>query len=276
MPHAIWKGSISFGLVNIPVGLYSAESREEKFDFHLLDKQDLSPVGYKKISKRTGKELKQEDLVKGYEYEEGRYVVLSEEDFRRANVKATQTVEIIDFVDASEIHPVFYEKPYYLAPVGRGQKSYALLREALKKTGKAGVAKVVIHSKEYVGVVLAYQKILVLNLLRYSAELRKPDYLEVPEEDLKKLGVSDKELDMAQKLVEGMIAGWNPEKYHDTYKQELKTYIQKKIEAGETAKVEEARPEEAVRPQAEVIDLMSLLKKSIEQTEIRQKKAASK
>lgn len=271
MPHSIWKGSISFGLVNIPVGLYSAEGKESKLDFNLLDKRDMSPVGYKKVNKQTGKEVGQGDIVKGYEFEEGQYVVLDEEDFVRANAKATQTIEIVDFVDIDKIHPVYFQKPYYLAPAGKGQKSYALLRETLKRTGKAGVARVVIHTKEYIGIVTPYGDTLVLDILRYAEELRDPKVLEVPEEDLKKLGVTDKELDMAQKLVESMIADWDPEKYHDRYRQELISYIKKKIEAGETARVEEAPV--AAPAMAEVIDLMSLLKKSVEETESARAKA---
>lgn len=266
MPHAIWKGSITFGLVNIPVALYSAENREERVDFHLLDKADLSPVGYKKINKLTGKELTQSDLVKGYEYEEGRYVVLSDEDLKRADPKATQTVEIIDFVDANEIHPSYYEKPYYLAPLKRGQKGYALLRETLKKTGKAGIARVVIHTREYIGVVTPFGNALELDLLRYASELKKPTDIELPGEGVEELGVTEKELDMAKRLVEGMVTEWRPEKYHDTYREDLLKYINKKIEAGETAPAVEIPAEERA-PKAEVIDLMALLKKSVEKTE---------
>lgn len=265
MAHPIWKGSISFGLVNIPVGLFSAQGKEAKLDFNLLHKKDLSPIGYKKINKRTGEEVAPNEMVKGYELEDGNYVVLTDEDFNRANAKATQTVEILDFVDLDRIHPVFFEKPYFLAPVGRGAKGYALLRSALKKSGKAGVAKVVIHSREYLGVVVPYGKALVLDLLRYAGELKDPKELELPEEELDKLGVSEKEMEMAQRLIESMIADWEPGKYRDTYREELKGYIRRKAEAGETARVEEAP--EAPRPSAEVIDLMSLLKKSVEETE---------
>lgn len=277
MAHAIWKGNISFGLVNIPVGLYSAEKKEEKLSFNLLDKHDMAPVGYKRFNKQTGEEVQAGDLVKGYEYEEGKYVVLSEEDFKRADPKATQTVEITDFVDLSKIPPSFFEKPYYLAPTGKSSKSYALLREVLKRTNKAGVARVVIHSKEYVGVVFPYGRILVLDLLRYPHEIREPESLETPEEDIKKLGISEKELDMAERLVEGMYSEWAPEKYHDTYHEELVSYIEKKIAAGETAAIPEAPTQPEAARKGEVIDLMSLLKKSLEKTEAgrERKKAAS-
>jgi len=217
----------------------------------------------KKINKRTGQEVPAAEMVKGYELEDGNYAVLTDEDFKKANAKATQTVEIMDFVDLKDIHPVFFEKPYYLAPLKRGEKGYALLREALKRSGKAGVARVVIHSREYIGVLAPYGKALVLNLLRYSAELKDPAELALPEEDLKKLGVTEKELDMAEKLIESMIGDWEPGKYHDTYREELLGYIKKKVASGETARVEEAAP--APRPGAEVIDIMSLLKKSLEE-----------
>lgn len=263
MAHPIWNGSISFGLVNIPVGLFSAQGKESKLDFNLLDKKDLAPIGYKKINKRTGQEVPSAEMVKGYELEDGSYAVLTDEDFKKANAKATQTVEIMDFVDLKDIHPVFFEKPYYLAPLRRGEKGYALLREALKRSGKAGVARVVIHSREYIGVLAPYGKAMVLNLLRYAAELKDPSELGLPEEDLKKLGVTEKELDMAQRLIESMIDDWEPGKYHDTYSEELLGYIKKKVASGETAKVEEAAP--APKPGAEVIDIMSLLKKSLEE-----------
>jgi DNA end-binding protein Ku len=276
MAHPIWNGSISFGLVNIPVGLFSAEGKETKLDFNLLDKKDLAPVGYKKVNKRTGKEIPADELVKGYELEDGSYAVLTDEDFKKANPKATQTIEIIDFVDLKDIHPVFFEKPYYLAPLKRGEKGYALLRAALKKSGKAGVARVVIHSKEYIGVLAPYGKALVLDLLRYAVELKDPSELGLPEEDIKNLGVTEKELAMAEKLIESMIAAWEPGKYHDTYREELLGYIRKKVEAGETARVEKVLP--ATLPGAEVIDIMALLKKSLEETGAARakKKAAGK
>jgi DNA end-binding protein Ku len=278
MPHAIWKGNISFGLVNIPVELYTAEKGAEKLNFTLLDRKDLSPVGYRRFNKKTGKEVKLNDIVRGYEYEEGRFVVLGDEDFRRANIEATQTVEIVDFVDADRIHPIFFEKPYYLVPAGKNQKSYALLRETLKRTKRAGIAKVVIHTREYIAALIPYGKVLELDLLRYSDELTEPEKIDVPVEDFKKLGLTDKEIRMAEKLVEGMYSDWDPAKYHDTYHDELRAYIKKKVEAGETAAIEEVPPAKAVR-KAEVIDLMALLKKSVEKTgaeKVKVRKAARK
>ncbi len=208
MAHAIWKGSISFGLVQIPVGLYSGEKRED-LNFTMLDKKDLSPVGYKRYNKNTGEEVGWNDVLKGYEYEEGQYVVLSEEDLKNANPKATQTVEILDFVDADEIPPEYFDKPYYLAPTKKGTKGYALLRETLKKTGKTGIAKVVIHTREYIAALLPQGNLLVLDILRYPYEIRDTSDLEIPGET-SELGVTDKEIKMAEMLVQGMVDKWAP------------------------------------------------------------------
>ncbi|CAG0951083.1 partial Non-homologous end joining protein Ku, partial [Gammaproteobacteria bacterium] len=172
-----------------------------------------------------------------------------------------------------DIHPVFFEKPYYLAPGKRADKGYALLRESLKRSGKAGVARVVIHSREYIGVLAPYGKAIVLDLLRYAGELRDPEELGLPGEDLLGLKVSEKELDMAEKLIESMTGSWEPGKYHDTYREELLGYIKKKVETGETVRVEEAPPA-GPKPGAEVIDIMTLLKKSLEEAGATRKKAS--
>ncbi|HWI41119.1 MAG TPA: Ku protein [Verrucomicrobiae bacterium] len=264
MPHAIWKGSISFGLVNIPVGLYTAEKKDE-LDFVLLDKRDLGPVGYRRYNKKTGQEIPWKEVVKGFEHEEGEYVVLNPADFKQANPEATQTVDIVDFVDLSQIPPVYYTRPYYLEPVKKAKKSYALLREALKKSGKAGIANVVIHTRQYVGAVVPMGKMLVLNLLRFKNELKSADDFDLPAENLEEIGVTDKELDMAQKLIEGMIDNWQPEKYHDTYRDDLMQLINRKIEQGETRVVVEEGAAEPAPEQAEVIDLMSLLSRSVKE-----------
>src|SRR5512141_2880109 len=162
MARAIWKGSISFGLVNIPVSLYSAENRSEELSFHMLDKNDMAPVGYKRINKKTGKDVAWDDIVKGFEYEDGHYVVITDEDFIRANVEATRTVDIVDFVDLDEIDPAFYEKPYYLAPANKSaNKSYALLRETLKRTKKVAIAKVVIRTREYLAAVISHGPVML-------------------------------------------------------------------------------------------------------------------
>src|SRR5829696_1394817 len=233
MARAIWKGSISFGLVNIPVGLFSAASPDE-LSFRQLDKRNMSPIGYKKYNKNTGDDVEGDEIVKGYEYESGHCVVLSDEDLKRANPEKTQTVEITDFVDLDDIEAVYFDKPYYLAPTGKNKKGYALLREALKRTRKVGIAKVVIRSREYLAAVVPQGDVLLLEILRYPHEIRSADDLEVPQGDIQSLGVNERELEMAERLVEGMTADWEPSRYQDTYRDDLMQLIQARIESGQT------------------------------------------
>ena len=259
MARALWKGAITFGLVHVPVELYPAEERKE-FKFSMLDKRDLSPVGYKRYSKESGKDVPWEDVVKGYEYEKDQYVVLSDEDFRRANPEAAKTVDILAFVELSEIQPQYFDTPYYLKPEKRGEKAYALLRDTLDKAGKAGIASVVIRTKQYLAALVAQDELLVLNTLRYADELKDPAELEIP-----KAKVTAKELDMAMRLVDDMVDDWHPEKFKDTYKDDLLKRIKEKVKAGETEELTEPE-KDADRPAkgADVIDLMTLLKKSVE------------
>jgi DNA end-binding protein Ku len=271
MPHAIWKGSIRFGLVNIPVGLYSAEDSDE-LSFTLLDRRDLSPVGYQRINKSTGEEVPWDEIVKGYEYEEDEYVVLGEEDFKRANPEATQTVDIVAFVDAADIDPMYFDRPYYLAPTKGGDKGYAILREALAETGKAGIAKVVLRTREHLAAVLPRDKALVLELLRFDHELRDTKGLDLPGTDLGKLKVTKKEIEMAEKLVEGMVEEWDPSQYEDEYREDLMARIEEKVKKGETKEIPEPEEEAAAEPQ--VIDIMDLLKRSLEETGGRRKSPA--
>lgn len=265
MPRVLWKGAISFGLVHIPVGLYSAEKRNS-FDLTMLDRRNMKPVGFKRYNKATGKEVPWEQIVKGYEYEKEQYVVLTDDDFRRANVEATQTVDILRFIDGDEIAPMYFETPYYLAPERRGEKGYALLRETLKKTHKVAIANVVIRTRQYVAAVLPLDELLVLNTLRYANEVKSADELNVPTKNLKTMGVTAKETEMATKLVEEMTGTWNPKEYHDTYHEDLLKLIDKRIKAGQarfiaTPEVEE----ENTRPaKGKVVDLMALLKRSVE------------
>ncbi|MDZ4343335.1 MAG: Ku protein, partial [Candidatus Binatia bacterium] len=176
----IWKGIISFGLVNIPVVLYSAESTDE-MDFDLLDRRDFSPVRYRRVNAKTGREVAWNDIVKGYQYEQGQYVALTEKDFQNANVEATQSIDITDFVDATEISPIYFEKPYYLAPLKSGQRAYELLRQVLARTQKVAIAKIVIRTRQHLAALLPQGPRLVLVLLRFSPELRDPKQLAVPE-----------------------------------------------------------------------------------------------
>jgi len=260
MARAIWKGSISFGLVNIPVGLYSAETRDE-IHFKLLDKNTMSPIHYKRVSEESGKEVAWDATVRGYEFERGQYVVLSDEDLKSAAPEATQTIDIVDFVDLDEINPLYFDKPYYLGPDKKGAKAYALLRETLRRTGKVGIAKVVIRTRQYLAAVIARGDVLTLELMRYAHELRDPSELDVP---AGKAGVDEREIDMAERLVEGMVSAWEPEKYKDSYRNDLMKMIEKRVEAGQL----ETSPEPAPKPKADrsnVVDLMALLKQSVEQ-----------
>src|SRR5580765_1868102 len=211
--RAIWKGSISFSLVNIPISLYVATRREE-LKFRLLRKSDLSPINYKRVAEADGKEVPWEDIVKGYEYEKGKFIVLKEEDFRRADIEATQSVEIMEFVELDEIDPMFFDRPYYLEPQKKGAKAYALLREALRRSGKVGIAKVVIKTRQHLAAVKPVQNALVLELMHFAEELVKPDSLEVPGE----VDIGAKELDMAKELVDRMTGEWDASKYTDDYR----------------------------------------------------------
>ncbi len=275
MARSIWKGSITFGLVNIPVGLYSAEKREETVSFHMLDRRNMARLRYKRVNEETGREVPWEETVRGYEVEGGKHVVISDEDLERASPEKTQTVDILDFVDAEEISPLFFDKPYYLGPEKRGAKSYALLRETLRRTNKVGIAKVVIRTKQYLAAVLVHEDAIVLNVLRFAHELREASELDLPKG---KEGVSERELDMAERLVEGMVSDWEPEKYRDDYYKDLKKLIKERVEAGQLEESPEAPPKPKPERGGQVVDLMALLKRSVEEKPGRKpaKKAARK
>jgi DNA end-binding protein Ku len=258
MARSLWKGAISFGLVNVPVELHSAKKRAAELDMTMLDKRDLAPVGYKRVNKSTGKEVAWGDVVKGYEYKDDKYVVLSDEDFRRANPEASKTVDILAFVELKDIQPQHFETPYYLKPEKRGEKAYALLRDTLAKAGKAGVASVVIRTKQYLAALVPQDEVLVLNTLRYQDELKDPAELEIP-----RAKVTSKELDMALRLVEDMADDWRPGKYKDTYREDLLKRVKEKVKAGESEEITEPEKEPRAKS-ADVIDLMSLLKQSVE------------
>jgi DNA end-binding protein Ku len=260
MARSIWKGSITFGLVNIPVGLYTAEKREE-LPLHLLDQRNMARVRYKRVNEENGKEVPWEETVRGYEVEGGHYVILSDEDLQRASPEKTQTVDIQDFVDLDEISPVYFDKPYYLAPDKKGAKSYALLRETLKRTGKVGIATVVIRTKQYLAAVRAEEDVILLDLLRYAHELRSPDELDVPKG---KQGLTERELEMAERLVQGMVDTWQPERYKDTYYRDLMAVIRKRAEAGQYESAPPPAEEEKKPARSNVVDLMALLKQSVE------------
>jgi DNA end-binding protein Ku len=262
MARALWKGAIQFGLVNIPVELYPAEDRKS-FKFSMLDKRDLSPVGYKRYSKKSGKEVEWSNIVKGYEYDKDQYVVLSDEDFRRANVKATQTIDIQAFVPAEEVPLEYFETPYYLAPGARGQKVYALLRETLRATKRIAIAQVVIRTTQHLAAVVVHDRALMLITLRYPDELREASGLDLPAEGLKSAGVSPKEVELAKRLVDDMTEPWKPSEFKDTYHEDLMARIKEKIKQGQTKEITAPSKEEEERPRAQVIDLADLLKQSL-------------
>ena len=262
MARGLWKGAISFGLVNVPVELYSAQKRSSELDLTMLDKRDLAPVGYKRYNKSTGEDVPWAEIVKGYEYQDGKYVVLSDEDFRRANVEASKTVDIQAFVDARDIPPLYFETPYYLSPGKRGEKAYALLRDALRKSGKAGIATVVIRTRQYLAAVLPYEDVLMMNTLRYADELRSVSDLSIPDSALHAKATA-KELDMALRLIDDMSEKWKPERFKDTYRDDLMARIEEKVKAGQTEEITEPEKGRKEPAGAEVIDLMALLKKSV-------------
>lgn len=257
--RSLWKGAITFGLVHIPVGLYAA-TEETDVDFDWLDRRTLDPVGYKRINKRTGREIDKENVVKGVAYAKGEYVVLSAEEIGEAYPRTTQTIEIESFIDVAELPFVYLEKPYYTAPINKGEKVYALLREALRETGKAGLARVVIHSKQHLAVVLPCGPALVLNLLRWGGEIRSWQDLPLPRAG--KAGLKDAELRMARHLIEEMSGRWDPAEFRDNFHDAIMKLVQAKAKAGDTATVEPL--EDAPEAQgAEVIDLTELLRRSL-------------
>ncbi|MES2016859.1 MAG: Ku protein [Pseudomonadota bacterium] len=263
MPRTLWKGAISFGLVHIPVEMYPATS-EHALDLTMLDRRDFSPVGFKRYNKSNGKEVSWDDIVKGYEYSDGEYVVLSEEDLRRANPEATQTIDILAFVDADQVPLLYFDQPYYLAPGKGGDKVYALLRETLRKAGKVGIANVVIRVKQHLAALVCVDDVIVMNTLRYSDEIRATDELKIPSSKAKAASITDKELDMAMTLVEGMSEAWKPEQYHDTYREDVLALIEKKVKAKQTKTITMPDKEHAPAAASNVVDLVSLLQKSLE------------
>jgi DNA end-binding protein Ku len=258
----LWKGAISFSLIHIPVSLHTA-ARANELDLDLLDRRDFAPVGYQRINKTTGKPVEWDDIVKGYQYKKGQYVVLTDEDFRRANVEATQTIDIQAFVRPGEIAPYFFETPYYLAPDKRGMKVYALLREALRKSDRWAVGSVVIRTRAYTCVLLPHEDLLLLNTLRYVDEMVAADAIDAPKGTVKQAGVTPKEFELALKLVTDMTDTWSPGQYKDTYRDDLLKRVEEKAKKGETRTLTEATGREPARKGAEIIDLTTLLKRSL-------------
>jgi DNA end-binding protein Ku len=260
MARAIWKGAISFGLVHIPVALVSATS-SQGVDFDWLDSRSMEPVGYKRVNKVTGKEVTKEHIVKGVQYEKGRYVVLSEEEIKSAHPLSTQTIDIFSFVDSDQIPLQNIDTPYYLAPDKRGGKVYALLRETLSKTNKVALAHVVLHTRQHLAALMPLESAMVLVMLRWPAEVRSLDTLELGS-DVTSAKLVKGELDMAKRLVEDMSAEWSPEDYRDSFEDKIMALVEKKAHEGKIEDVETATGEEE-RKTADVIDLTELLKRSL-------------
>ena len=261
--RTIWNGAISFGLVNIPVGLYTATT-EAGLDFEWLDKRTMDPVGYKRINKKTGQEIEKENIVKGLSYEEGRYVVLTEDEINRALAKSTQTIEIESFVNAAEIPLVYYERPYYLAPLGRGDKAYALLRETLIKTKRVGIARIVIHSKEHLAALVPSGAALLLVLMRWASQIRSWSDLNLPAEGADSAPMSERELSMAVQLVEAMSASWEPDKFKDQFTAQVMATVQEKVKTGKIREIVQPEVQETGEAGADVIDFTDLLRRSLQ------------
>lgn len=260
MPRAIWKGAISFGLVHIPVALVSATA-STGVDFDWLDKRTMDPVGYKRINKATGEEMDKDNIVKGVQYEKGRYVVLSEDEIRSAHPVSTQTIEIFSFVASNQIPLQNIDTPYFLAPDKRGEKVYALLRQTLINSKKVALAQVVLHTRQYLCAVMPLEDTLVLVKLRWPAEVRELDILELGDA-VKKAELTKRELDMAKRLVEDMSGEWQPEEYVDQFEAKIMALVEKKAKDGKIEDVETPQGEEE-RQSADVIDLTELLKRSL-------------
>jgi DNA end-binding protein Ku len=259
--RALWKGAISFGLVHIPVGLYSATAASG-IDFDWLDKRSMQPVGYKRVNKTTGQEIAATDIVKGVEFEDGRYVVLTPEEITAAFPKTTQTIEIEAFLDANAVPFVYLERPYYTAPLRRGEKVYALLREALHASHKVGVARVVIQSKQHLAVLIPCGRALVLNLLRWGGEIRSFEQLDLPPLGTEATGIKEAEMSMARQLIEDMTQTWDADHFRNSFADEIHRLVAQKASAGEVAEVLESGPSKAAAG-ADVVDLTALLKQSL-------------
>ncbi len=259
MTNAIWKGHITFSLVSIPIALYSAENRTE-LHFHLLDSRDQARVRYERINDETGKEVPWDKVIKAFEFDKNNYVVLSSEDFKRAAPKEIKTIDIENFVYMDEINPIYFERPYYLIPDKGGEKGYVLLRETLTKNKKIAIAKVVIRDKQYLAALMPLENALVINLLRFQQELISMENFAFPTKDAKDYNLNPSELKMAEQLIDTMTEKWQPEKYHDDYREKLFKWIEEKASTQKVKKPQEKEEAGA----AKTIDFMAALKKSLE------------
>jgi len=262
MPRSIWKGAIAFGLVHVPVALYPA-SQEDDIDFDWLDKRSMDPVGYQRINKRTGKPITKENIVKGVKQEDGTYVLMDDDEIRNAYPKTMQTIEIEGFVKAAEIPFVYLEKPYYLEPLPKADKVYALLREAMIADDVIGIARVVMHTKEHLAALMPDGPMLVLNTLRWATEVRKWNELRIPEAGKAATNLKEAELKMAKQLVSELTVKWKADAYHDHFAEAIKNLIKAKVEAGATHEVTPIEAPVDTSAPSNVVDLTALLKNSL-------------
>src|SRR5512140_2562377 len=259
--RTLWKGAISFGLVYIPVTLHSATA-ENRMKFNLLDKRTMNPVGNKQVNKATGEAMTKEEVVKGFEYEKDQFVTLSPDEIKAALPKSTQTIEIESFIDGGQIPTEYYNKPYYVAPASKGQKPYLLLLETMRRTGKIGVARVVISTRQHLAALMPSEHGMVLELLRWADEVRDTAGLPLP--DPKETSVTDRELKMAEQLVNELKDKWKPEAFHDEFREKLEQLVEAKVKSGEGEHIMKPLPgEEEVKPSADIIDLTELLRRSL-------------
>ncbi|BCA94761.1 non-homologous end joining protein Ku [Legionella antarctica] len=273
MAKSIWKGEISFGLVSIPVSLISIEE-DNDIHFHLLDSKTKSRVRYQRVSEETGKEIPWEGIVKGYEYDKDSYIIVDEKEFEKAGPELFKTINIEEFVDFNEIDSLYFTKPYYLTPDSKNKKAYVLLREALKKTNKAGVAKVIIRTKESLSLILPHEHALLLYLIHFKDEIREEEDLNVPKENLTTYKVTEKEIKMATDLIKEMSTKWKPEKYHNDYRQALQQWLDQQVE--KETKAGKKASQQLVKNSGAVVDFISLLKDSMKQKKTKNKAVKNK
>lgn len=266
MSRPIWNGYITFGLVNIPVVLYSGEN---KFDiqFKLLDSRDQARIRYVRINEQTGKEVPWENVVKGYQYDEDNYILIKDSDLKEIAGQHSKTINIENFVNSNQLDCLLFDKPYYLVPDKKGDKGYVILRETLINTKKVGIAKVIIHTREYLAALIPYKNALILNLLHYPKEIKKPSDFELPDANLKHYKISSKEMDVAAQLVQSMTSKWDPEAYHDEYQDALQAWIEERIHH---KKPKKSKRSTSVK-NSKVINFVDLLKKSIKNKKVKKR-----
>jgi DNA end-binding protein Ku len=270
--RSIWKGAIAFGLVNIPVSLTSAESKPD-IQFHMVDSKNHARIRYERVNSDTGEEVPWDRLVKGYEHDDGQFILLTDKELEAVQPQLTKTIEISEFVSLDEIDPLFFDKPYYLEPDKRGRKAYALLREALRESGKAGISRVVIRTREYLSAMFVRDDALVLMLLRFPQEIRATSKLELPSASEKP---AKKEMDLAGKLIDEMTTKWKPHEFHDEYRDALMDFIEKKISGGESVDDVKQSKDDEDETGGKVLDLADYLQRSFKKSGDTKKTTAKK